>query len=212
MNDQQHLEAITDIKRMMERSSRFISLSGLSGISAGICGLAGAFIANQMFVSYYERWNFRNGYNDPDFRSLKLNLILLGLGVLIAALGSGAFFTLRRIKHMKVSLWDISARKLIINLLIPLGIGGVFIAGLMYNHVDVIVAPTSLVFYGLALINASKYTVSDVRYLGICETIVGLVNLFFLRKGLYFWALGFGVLHIVYGILMWWKYERKLSL
>jgi hypothetical protein len=212
MNDQQHLEAITDIKRIMERSSRFISLSGLSGISAGICGLIGAFIAKRIFVAYYERWTLRNGYSDEDFHALKVNLFLLGLGVLIAALGSGAIFTLRRVKHMEVSLWDMSARKLLINLLIPLGVGALFIAGLLYNRFETLVAPASLVFYGLALINASKYTVSDVRYLGICETIVGLVNLFFLRKGLYFWALGFGVLHIIYGILMWWKYERKLSL
>ncbi|RFS22488.1 hypothetical protein DVR12_11840 [Chitinophaga silvatica] len=212
MNDQQHLEAITDIKRIMERSSRFISLSGLSGVCAGICGLVGAYIAKLMFEAYYDRWTQRNGYNDADFQSLKLNLILLGLGVLLAALGSGAFFTLRRVKRMKVSLWDLSARKLLINMMIPLGVGGIFIAGLIYNHVDALVAPASLVFYGLALINTSKYTFSDVRYLGICETAVGLINLFFLRKGLYFWALGFGLLHIVYGILMWWKYERKLSL
>ncbi|GEP92332.1 hypothetical protein SAMN05660909_04211 [Chitinophaga terrae (ex Kim and Jung 2007)] len=212
MTDQQHLQTITDIKRMMERSSRFISLSGLSGVAAGICGLAGAFIAKLIFDAYYVRYNLRGGYDEADFRNLKLNLVILGLCVLLAALGSGAFFTLRRVRKMQVSVWDMSARKLLINILIPLVTGGFFIAGLIYNHADVLVAPTSLIFYGLALINASKYTLSDVRYLGLCEIVVGLINLFFLRKGLYFWAIGFGVLHIVYGILMWWKYERKLTL
>ena len=70
------------------------------------------------------------------------------------------------------------------------------------------VAPACLVFYGLALVNASKYTLTDIRYLGYCEIIVGLLNMQWIGQGLYFWAFGFGVLHIVYGILMWWKYER----
>jgi hypothetical protein len=67
------------------------------------------------------------------------------------------------------------------------------------------------VFYGLALVNASKYTLTDIRYLGITEIILGILNIFFLRRGLYFWALGFGVLHIIYGLVMWWKYERAVK-
>jgi len=71
------------------------------------------------------------------------------------------------------------------------------------------VTPSCLIFYGLALINGSKYTVSEVRYLGYLELVLGIVNLWATRYGLYFWAAGFGVLHILYGIVMWNKYERN---
>ncbi len=209
MTDQQHLEALTDIKRMMERSSRFISLSGLSGISAGACGLIGAFIANKWLNEYYLRWNATGVHSHSDFLTLKFRLIVLGFSVLAAALIVGTFFTWRKARKNNLPIWDLTSRKVLINTAIPLAAGGAFIAGLLYNHLEALVAPTCLVFYGLAIINASKYTLPDVKYLGICEVILGTINLFYLREGLYFWAIGFGLLHIIYGALMWWKYEWK---
>ncbi|MBV8254984.1 MAG: hypothetical protein JO154_20455 [Chitinophaga sp.] len=212
MTDHEHLKTLTDIRKMMERSSRFISLSGLSGISAGISALVGAFIANSWFREYYDRWELRHGYNEMDFISLRNNLVLLGFGVMAAALFFGFLFTWRKAKRDNIPVWDRSARRLAVNAFIPLAAGGIFILGLIYNHAEKLTAASCLIFYGLALINASKYTVSDVRYLGLTETALGLLNLFFLNKGLYFWAIGFGFCHILYGALMWWKYERKGSL
>jgi hypothetical protein len=65
-----------------------------------------------------------------------------------------------------------------------------------------------LIFYGLALINASKYTYNDIRYLGISELLIGLCSTLFLGYGLFFWAAGFGLAHIVYGALMYFKYDK----
>lgn len=212
MADQQHLEALTDIKRMMERSSRFISLSGLSGISAGIFGLIGAFVADGWLREYYYKWNTSGIHSHSDFMELKFRLIALGLSVLVAALIGGTFFTWRKARQNNLPIWDLTSRKVLINTAIPLAAGGAFIAGLLFNHLEGLVAPTCLVFYGLAIINASKYTLPDVKYLGICEVILGTINLFYLSYGLYFWAIGFGLLHIIYGALMWWKYERKRTI
>jgi uncharacterized membrane protein HdeD (DUF308 family) len=70
-------------------------------------------------------------------------------------------------------------------------------------------APSAtLVFYGLALINASKYTVRDVFYLGICEIVLGVLSMFLTGFTLLFWALGFGILHILYGTIMYFKYDK----
>ncbi|MGE5429024.1 MAG: hypothetical protein ACM3O8_14110, partial [Methylococcaceae bacterium] len=65
-----------------------------------------------------------------------------------------------------------------------------------------------LIFYGLALVNAGKFTLSEVHYLGITEIVLGLMAAVFINWGLLFWALGFGVMHIVYGMMMYYKYER----
>jgi hypothetical protein len=210
MNEQQHLEAISDIRRIMERSSRFLSLSGLSGVSAGVAALAGAAIARHLFFNYYRNW-FHNGFSDVEFNLLRLQLIVLGCAVMFVAFSAGLYFTWRKAKRAQLPIWDATSRKVLINGLIPMLAGGAFIAGLLYNNLEIIVAPTCLVFYGLAIVNASKYTLTDIRYLGIAEIILGIVNMFYLRHGLLFWALGFGVLHIFYGVFMWWKYERTAT-
>ena len=201
MNEQQHLETLTDIKRIMERSTRFMSLSGLGGIGAGVSALVGSWFA----------WNLledRGSSNSYDGYLLVIRLFLIALAVLAAALGLGFYFTWRKAKQQGLPVWDASARKVFFNLMIPLAAGGLFIFGLYYNGQFALIAPTCLVFYGLGLVNASKYTVTDIRYLGYVEVLLGILALFNLYNGLLFWALGFGVMHIIYGALMWWKYER----
>ena len=98
---------------------------------------------------------------------------------------------------------------MLINLAIPLATGGLFVAGLLYHNAGKLVAPSCLIFYGLTLVNASKYTLTDIRYLGILEIVLGLVSMFYAEDGLYFWAAGFGLLHIIYGLIMWWKYDHE---
>lgn len=106
-------------------------------------------------------------------------------------------------------MWDLTSKKLLINLLIPLVTGGLFVLGLLYQNEWFLLAPACLVFYGLALVNASKYTLNDIRYIGFFEIALGLINIFYPDYSLFFWAAGFGVLHIVYGLIMWWKYDMK---
>lgn len=207
-NEYQQLEAIQDIRRMMKRSSRFISLSGLSGIAAGIWALIGAWFAYDWITEYYNNYE-QAGYTGSEFQSLKYNLLGLALIVLFAALVSAFYFTWRKARQNNHSLWDHSARNLILNMVIPLVTGGLVILAMFQYNEWKFVAPLSLIFYGLALVNASKFTLSEVRYLGIAEIILGLINTQFIGKGLYFWAVGFGVLHIIYGIVMWWKYDRN---
>lgn len=204
----QSMETLQDIKRMMERSSRFISLSGLSGIAAGICALTGAWFANQRLDDYYDTYQ-SNGYSSNHFYLLKINLFVIAMIVLAAALLVAFYFTWRKARHNKLPVWDLTARRLVINMLIPLITGGLFIMALYQQDDWSFIAPACLVFYGLALVNASKYTLTDIRYLGFCEIILGLVNTQFAGYSIYFWAAGFGLLHIVYGFVMWWKYERN---
>jgi hypothetical protein len=167
--NQPTLDTHQDIKRMMERSSRFISLSGLSGIAAGICALVGAWFARNEFKPYYKNYDYRGGYAADDFRDLKFRLLVIAVVVLAAALVSAFYFTWRKARHNKLPVWDLTARRLTINMLIPLVAGGLFIMA-MYQYNDwKFIAPACLIFYGLALVNASKYTLTDVRYLGLCK-------------------------------------------
>ncbi|MBI5373345.1 MAG: hypothetical protein HZA79_15080 [Sphingobacteriales bacterium] len=202
------LEELKDIRRIMERSSRFVSLSGLSGVAAGICAMGGAYAANHIFRNYYGAYNSRGFTTGDDFSRLKIKLILLGVGVFVLAFSAAFYLTWRKAKKQGLPVWDHTSRRLAWNMLMPLLAGGAFILGMLRYDIWIFVAPACLVFYGLALVNASKYTLSDIRYLGYCEIILGTVNMLYTGLGLWFWAIGFGLLHIVYGIIMWNKYER----
>jgi hypothetical protein len=202
------LNDLKDIRRIMERSSRFVSLSGLSGVAAGVCAIAGALVANRIFRNYYGTYNSRGFTTWDEFSQLKLKLILLAGVVFLLAFVSSYYLTWRKARKAGVPVWDHTSRRLAWNMLVPLMAGGAFILGMLRYDVWIFVAPASLVFYGLALVNASKYTLSDIRYLGYCEIVLGTLNMFYTGYGLWFWAIGFGVLHIIYGVIMWNKYER----
>ena len=204
------LQEVKDIRRLMERSSRFISLSGISGIAAGICALAGAAIARYgIFKSYYNDFNSRGYFHPAEFTDLKTQLLALAAIVFSAAFLLAFYFTWRKARKQEVTLWNYTSRRLFWNMMIPLAAGGLFILAMLQHNEWRFIAPACLIFYGLALVNASKYTLTDIRYLGYGEIILGLINTQWIGYGLYFWAFGFGLLHIVYGILMWNRYERK---
>jgi hypothetical protein len=209
MNEQtQSLEAIQDIRRLMTRSSRFLSLSGLSGIAAGAWGLAGSYLAARWINAYQDPEAIRNRDYLERYDTLVQGLVGLAVAVFLLAVGSAFFFTWRRARRQGVPMWDRTSRQLMGNMLLPLVTGGLVILALIQYGLIALIAPLCLIFYGLALVNASKYTVNDIRYLGVLEIVLGLVNTQYLGYGLYFWAIGFGVLHIVYGFFMWWKNER----
>lgn len=200
------LETLKDIRRIMEQSSRFISLSGWSGIAAGICALTGAALAHRRISDYY-----RNDYGKPSqcIECLQSSLLQIAIWVFISALISAFLFTYFRSKKDGVAIWGKAARRLLWNTVLPMIGGGIFILRLIDLKVYSLVGPASLLFYGLALVNGSRYTLGEVRYLGFALLLTGLVSAWFPAATLYYWAFGFGILHIVYGVAMWWKHERN---
>ena len=209
-NQTSPLETLTEIKQLMERSSRFISLSGLSGVFAGFYALAGAYAAYNCLglegVGYFSGTFLAENVAS---RSAKLGFLLSdAIIILCLAIGTGIYFTTRKAKKDGNSIFDATAKKLIVNLSIPLGVGGIFCLALYFHGAFIFIAPALLVFYGLALINASKYTRNDIRGLGVAEISLGLLSSFVVGYGLLFWTIGFGVLHIVYGAYVYFKYEK----
>lgn len=199
---------LASIRQMMERSSKFISLSGLSGILAGIYALAGAITA------YLLTREFRYSFDGVDRDIVRQSpVIILTLGaiaaiVLIMSLATGIFFSSRKAKAHGTTLWTATSFRIIINLAIPLVAGGMLILIQLYFGNYEFVAPGCLVFYGLALLSASPNLFEEVRYLGYSEILLGLVCAALPGYGLFFWAVGFGIFHIFYGALMFRKYDR----
>ncbi len=203
MDKQKYLDDLHDIKQMMERSSRFISLSGISGILAGIFALIATFFA---YRTIYKNQDFLGYQNVTLSRQTILTLIGIGIVTLVLSIGAGILFTMIKVQKDNQKLWDHQTRRLLINLSIPLVTGGLLCLLLIFEGFIGLVAPLTLIFYGLALVNASKYTLSEIRSLGLIEILTGLLATYYIGYGLWFWSFGFGILHIIYGIVMQRKY------
>jgi hypothetical protein len=194
----------------MERSSRFLSLSGISGISAGLIALIGV-IAASIYQGYsiFEKARVSKllepsgGINMESLIFFFVDAVI----VIVLALSISIFFTIRKAKKRELPVWDSSAKRLVWNLMIPLTTGGIFCLVLVYYGIVFLIAPAMLIFYGLSLVNAGKYTHREISLLGILEILLGLVALLFIGYGLLFWAIGFGLFHIIYGTYMYFKYE-----
>jgi len=205
--EDKYIKDITEIRSMMERSTKFLSLSGLSGILAGIYALIGAYIAYRLFYIDNDSVLF-NTINQREMTGEVVNLIMLAVIILVLAVGTAILLSLNKAKRDGDKLWNPAARRVVINMAIPLVAGGIFILILISKGLFGFLAPSTLLFYGLALVNASKFTFEEIKSLGIVQIVLGLLAFYFIEFGLLFWALGFGLMHIVYGIVMHLKYEK----
>jgi hypothetical protein len=215
-------DELVSIRSMMERSSKFISLSGLSGILAGIYALIGAGFAYH--ILYYSMPDEFNPYipNTPAkgilygslwtdyhyYSKISITLVVIATVVLVVSIGTCIFLSIRKAKRKGQPIWSSASRALLFHMATPLITGGILILILVIHGQYEIAAPAMLIFYGLSLISASSYTFSMVKYLGLCEIALGLTTAWLPDYGLLNWAIGFGVLHIIYGSLMYFKYDR----
>lgn len=199
-NEQDYIQDIAEIRSMMERSSKFLSLSGWAGILAGIYALAGAFTVYKIF-----------GFN-PDtitYVSPDLQMVLLSASiVLVLAIGTAVLFSQQKAKQSGEKIWNAVSKQFISHVAVPLLAGGVLTLVLLSKGLVGLLAPLTLMFYGLALYNAGKFTFDAVKFFGLIQIGLGLLGCYFIEYGLLLWAFGFGVLHIVYGAYIYFRYER----
>lgn len=206
MDNKEALDTIGDIKKMMEKSIKFMSLNGLSSICAGVYALAAFAIAYTAF-----------GDNSNGQLNLAINApykleIMFGLAIILIGLcsASALFLSQRKAKKMGQTLkLDPSVRRLLWNFFLPLGVGGLLCLALIQQQHYGLTSSIMLIFYGLAQISASNYTYSNTKYLGYAMLILGLIDCFVTGYAILFWVIGFGLFHIIYGIVFYFKYDRK---
>ncbi|MDR2914835.1 MAG: hypothetical protein LBV74_08405 [Tannerella sp.] len=194
-------EDIKVIRQMMEKSSKFLSFNGISIVFAGFFAIVGA-----VFAYFSIEGSFGKEYN-----TTQKMMILLADAMIVFVLSTCTitFFCWKKARSNNESLFSSTTRRAAYSLLLPLFAGGIFsLVFLFRGEVDIVCAAT-LIFYGLGLVNASKYTFPELNYLGIIEVILGVLALFFTGFSLYFWAIGFGICHIIFGFIMYFKYETS---
>lgn len=201
MESKKYLQDLQDIKQMMSKSTQFLSLSGLAGILAGIYALVGAYFVYGLIE--------RHPYQYITLESLTFKAIV-GIAVLVLVLSVTTAYVLshKKAKRKGELLINSTSKRAFLNFAIPMITGGILIILLLKNGYYGLIAPMTLIFYGLSCVNVSKYTFRDVRYLGITEIILGLIAVEFSGYGLLFWVIGFGICHIIYGSVMYFKYDK----
>lgn len=205
---EEQLAAIAEMRSLMAQSSRFISLSGLSGVWAGSVALAGYAAASWKLGRFASHDNAnRASLLTPEQLEF---LILDASAVLALALAGSVYFTTRKASASGVPVWSGAVKQLLMHLFVPLALGGGFCLVLLWHGAVAFVAPATLIFYGLALQSASKYSLPELWYLGVTECVLGLLAAIWVGHGLALWGLGFGVMHILYGGVMYWRYDRAL--
>lgn len=202
MSSKDYLKDISEIKTLMNKSSRFISLNGLSGILAGVYALIGAAVAYWLYSLKGDEYII---LDSEIFRFVLLDLVIVGA----LSIGTGIFLTTQKAKKNDQKIWDSLTKRLLISFIVPLIAGGIYTLIILSQQKYGQTGALMLLFYGLALLNASKYTLGDVKYLGYTQIILGLICAMYPVYGFWFWVLGFGVMHIIYGAAMYYKYDRN---
>ena len=206
----EQLAAISEMRDMMQRSSRFLSLSGLAGILVGCVALVGVGLAYYLLEMPFGSTGYLmylDNALEANDATLK-NIIFICVTILIISLLIGSLMAIRNAKRKGLSVVDNTTKRLVINMFIPLLVGGIFIVALLMHQSLSFILPSMLIFYGMALLNASKYSIEDIRYLGLIEMFLGLFAMFFLDQALIIWGFGFGILHMIYGVILYNKYEK----
>ncbi|MFZ2340778.1 MAG: hypothetical protein WAW07_13775 [Bacteroidales bacterium] len=208
-NNLSSAEDLKTIRKIMEESTRFLSLSGLSGVFLGLYAIAGALIARFLVFNggNISPDNYFNNLPAQETDIIILKMVIIAVSVLLLSLVTATGFSVRKARRLSVSLWTPVSKRLYTSLFLPLVAGGLFALILLFQNNIQPIIPVFLIFYGLALISAGKFTYGEIFYLGILEIITGLTAALFPSQGLFFWIVGFGILHIVYGLFMYRKYE-----
>lgn len=206
MENKEALQTVREIKALMEQSSKFLFFSGLSITLTGVYALIGAFVVRKMLQPVK---HIAGEYSEYEWTAVAPKLIFIALLVLAFSLATILLFAVRKSRKQHQPFLNKVAYRTFLNFFLPLLAGGIFCAALLVNENVGVIAPAMLLFYGLSLINVSKFTYGNIFWLGCCELLLGLACAFFPGKGLLFWTIGFGILHIVFGVYFYFGVERK---
>jgi hypothetical protein len=194
-----YIKDIAEMRSIMERSTKFLSLSGVAVVLIGVYALVAVYIAYQVI-----------GYDPREATSPDMINKLLGFGAIVMAVSVITVIFLSRQKAIRRNekFWNPTFRRLLVHALTPLLTGGILILIFIAKDLPAFIIPLSLVFYGLMLYTAGKFTFPEFQAIGLVEIALGLFSAYYTPYSLGSWAIGFGLVHIGLGLYLYFRYER----
>ena len=180
----------------MEQGKSYFSLKSLSGILIGIYGLATVYLIDKLTSG--------EGSGIEMVSQLPILFLQIGITAIAVVFIIISLFTLwirakRRAKSEGKKLWNTSNKKIRLQTLITLLVLIVVIIVIANQGYYSLVTPISLFFYGLFLLNLSRFSSKGLVFLSIGEVLLGVAAYMIYDKEIFFLALGFGLLPIIYG-------------
>jgi hypothetical protein len=200
MNADKAARELKVIRQLMERPVRYSTMSGLSGILAGLAALGGL----------AADWAISSAWQDTPRMAMKIN-VLVWAGVLAVAFAGAVICTRLRERRQNMPFWSGVKKRILLTILPPFvaGVGLTLIIAYRWhtgwgpNEWGLIPAIWML-FYGLALWQVGLLSPVEVRLMGAAFLACGLAAALWFQPYPY-WSLGvtFGGFHIVYGLAVW---------
>jgi hypothetical protein len=175
------------IRETMERSQSFTAVSGVGGVLMGLIALGATFLAVRSETT--EAWV-----------TVWMSAAVLSLGIALVAMTMKA-------RAAGGSLLVGAGRKFAWNLTPPLLVGGLLTVAMTQMGAATLLPGVWLLLYGTGVVTGGAFSVRVVPLMGLAFMLVGAAALFAPAAwGNLFMAGGFGLLHIVFGIVIWRKH------
>jgi len=190
----------------MQQTSTYFSLRGWTGILLGIYGLLIVYLVHML----------TNTYGDGFDGSSQLPIALLEIAIMVFAVVTVliSLITLwirakRRAKRHNEKLWSSLSKKLRFHTLIPLLLFVIILIIIANKGYYSSITPLLLLLYGIFLLNLSRFSSGRLKYLAIADIFLAIIAYFVFDKEMLFLGLGFGIFHIIYGLMTFNK--KRLS-
>jgi hypothetical protein len=171
------------IRETMERATLFTAVPGWGGAAMGVVALGTATIAGFQTKTPY--W---------------LATWLVGA---LVSIGVGGFALWRKARNLNHALFSGSGRRFLLSFSPPIVVGALLTVVLYRHRAADLLPGTWLLLYGTGVMGGGAFSVRAVPLMGLLFTALGSVAIFLpLTVGNWFMAAGFGVLHIVFGIVI----------
>ena len=180
-------ENLRVIRALMERSTKFSTFSGLSGVCAGMASIIGCIIT-RLYI--------------PDPGAFPVQFLALWSTVIVIAVGADYLLMKRRAAQVGKRVLSRLGKQMVIASVPGLGTGAIVTFYLLQHHLLGSVYPFWMLAYGLAVSATGLFSQREVSLLGVAFLIAGAACLFATGIGLPMMAVTFGGFHIVYGLAM----------
>ena len=171
------------IRETMERSQSFTAVSGVGGVLMGLIALGATFLAVR--TETIEAW------------------VAVWMSAAVLSLGSALVAMTMKARAAGGSLLVGAGRKFAWNLTPPLLVGGLLTVAMTQMGAAALLPGVWLLLYGRGVVRGGAFSVGVVPLMGLAFMLVGAAALFAPATwGNLFMAGGFGLLHIVFGILI----------
>ena len=181
------MDNLTFIRQTMERATAFTAVPGWGGVGMGVLALAAATVA--------------------ETRITRTEWLITWLATSALGLTLGGWTMASKARRAGTTVFSYSGRRFVLSYVPPLLVGALLTGVLVRAGLWSALPGTWLLLYGTGVVTGGAFSVRVVPLMGLCFMVLGAAALFSPASwGNLLMAAGFGLLHIVFGLIIARRY------